>query len=80
MSYQPSCVVTSILGAPPGTIKPLPPSAADREAFSERLGFYLPFTEFIASGKWDVDDVLRPIYEEASEVQGREFPYPGDVE
>ena len=31
-----------------------------------------------ANGKWNVDDVLRPIYEEASEMLGREFPYPGD--
>jgi ribonuclease Z len=69
-------VVEEATWAPPGTIKPLPPSAADREAFSKRLGFDLPFTEFIASGKWDVDDVLRPIYEETSKVQGREFPYP----
>jgi hypothetical protein len=27
-----------------------------------------------------VDDVLREIYLEASEVLGREFPYPGDEE
>ena len=38
----------------------------------------LQFSDFTKSGFWDVDDVLRPIYEEASEAVGREFPYPGD--
>ena len=38
----------------------------------------LGFSDFTKSGVWDVDDVLRPIYEEASEAVGREFPYPGD--
>jgi ribonuclease Z len=36
------------------------------------------YTDFIAGGKWNVDDVIRPIYQEASEVLGREFPYPTD--
>jgi ribonuclease Z len=36
-------------------------------------------SDFIAEGRWgDVDDVLRGVYEEASEVVGREFKYPGD--
>jgi ribonuclease Z len=34
------------------------------------------YSDFIAGGKWNVDDVLRPIYEEASKAVGREFPYP----
>ena len=34
--------------------------------------------DFTKKGFWDVDDALRPIYEEASEVVGREFKYPGD--
>jgi ribonuclease Z len=34
------------------------------------------YSDFIVSGKWNVDDVLRPIYQEASEAVGREFPYP----
>jgi ribonuclease Z len=38
----------------------------------------LEYSEFIANGVWDVDDVLRPIYKEESEKAGREFPYPGD--
>ncbi len=43
---------------------------------SEQLGWEVGYTDFIANGKWDVDDVLRPIYEEASAIIGREFPYP----
>jgi ribonuclease Z len=30
----------------------------------------------IEAGRWDVDDVVRPIYEEAGEALGREFEYP----
>ena len=39
----------------------------------------LDFSDFTKSGFWNVDDVLRPIYEEASKTLGREFPYPGDA-
>ena len=38
----------------------------------------LEFSDFTKSGYLDVDDVLRAIYQEASEAVGREFPYPGD--
>lgn len=38
----------------------------------------LEFSDFTKSGYLDVDDVLRPIYQEASDAVGREFPYPGD--
>ena len=71
-------VVEEATWAPPGTIPAIPPDPADRDAASERLGWKLPYSEFIASGKWDVDDVLRPIYEEAGKALGREFKYPGD--
>ena len=64
--------------APPGTIPAQPPKPSDRDAYSERLGWKLPYSEFISSGAWEVDDVLRPIYEEAGKALGREFPYPGD--
>jgi hypothetical protein len=47
-----------------------------RRLGKQRLGWDGAFTDFIASGKWDVDDVLRPIYEEASRVMGRQFEYP----
>ena len=69
-------VVEEHTWAPPWTIAANPPDMADREAFSQRLGSEVGFSEFIASGTWDVDDVLRPIYEEASQVLGREFEYP----
>ena len=54
------------------------PLMSDRDAMSEQLGWELGYSDFIVNGKWDVDDVLRPIYEEASQALGREFPYPGD--
>jgi ribonuclease Z len=50
----------------------------DRKRFQERLGVSLDFSQFTRDGFWDVDDVLRPIYEEAGEAVGREFKYPGD--
>jgi ribonuclease Z len=64
--------------APPTTIPPEVPKPSDRDAFSQRLNWELPFSEFVINGKWEVDDVLRPIYEDASEKMGREFTYPGD--
>ena len=55
------------------------PSLEDREEFAQRTGVEVTgFSDFTESGYWDVDDVLRPIFEEASEALGREFPYPGD--
>ena len=69
-------VVEEHTWAPPGTQPAMPPTLADRKPFSEGLGVELQFSDFIASGKWNVDDVLRPIYEEAGKAQGREFPYP----
>ena len=64
--------------APPGTRAPQAPKIADRKPWEERLGVSLEFSDFTKSGFWDVDDVLRPIYQEAGEAYGREFPYPGD--
>ena len=58
-----------------------PPSLADRDEFAARAGISpddIGFSDFTKAGFWNVDDALRPIYEEASEVLGREFPYPGD--
>jgi ribonuclease Z len=54
----------------------IPPEMADRAAMSQQLGWELGYSEFIINGKWNVDDVLRPIYEEASQILGREFEYP----
>ena len=59
----------------------VPPSPKDRETFAKNYGLpqeAIGYTDFIAKGKWNVDDVLRPIYEEASKALGREFPYPED--
>jgi ribonuclease Z len=53
-----------------------PPNMADRAAMSQQLGWEIGYSDFIQNGGFDVDDVLRPIYEEASQVLGREFPYP----
>ena len=52
------------------------PSMADREAMSEKLGAEIGYTDFIIDGKWNVDDVLMPIYEEAGQALGRTFAYP----
>ena len=65
--------------APPQVKPSEPPTDADRQSFSQRSGVpveAISYSDFIAAGKWNVDDVLRPIYQEASEAVGREFPYP----
>ncbi len=67
--------------APPLGAPAKPPSLEDRTAFAKKAGLStgsLSFSDFTQSGFMDVDDVLRPIYEEASKVLGREFKYPGD--
>lgn len=59
----------------------LPLDMADREAFSKRVNWEIGYSEFIANGTWDdVDEVLRPIYEDASKTFGRDFPYPENTE
>ncbi|WP_425045796.1 guanitoxin biosynthesis MBL fold metallo-hydrolase GntH [Primorskyibacter sp. S87] len=63
--------------APPLGAPAEPPLESDKTAMAEKLGVEtIAFSPFIAGGVWNVDDVLRPIFEEASEVFGREFPYP----
>lgn len=65
--------------APPLASPAQPPSLEDRVAFAKRNGLYqkkVGFSDFTRSGSWNVDDVLRPIYQEASQKLGREFPYP----
>jgi ribonuclease Z len=53
------------------------PDYADRDEISKRVNWKVGYSDFITSGKWDdVDEVLRPIYEEASKAAGREFKYP----
>ena len=68
--------------APPLGAPAQPPSLDDRKAFLKKTGLKeAGFSKFTTDGKWNVDDVLEPIYKEASEVIGREFKYPagGDV-
>lgn len=71
-------VVEERTWAPPGVIPAEPPKASDRDKYSERLNWKLPYSDYIVNGKWDVDDVLRPIFEEASKATGQDYPYPGD--
>jgi ribonuclease Z len=57
----------------------LPGDPADKQAWAKELGLdSLDYSDFISEGKMDVSDVIRPIYKDASEALGREFPYPGD--
>ena len=51
---------------PPAAYPPEPVSAEDRIGYSAE----------IEAGRWNVDDVVRPIYEEAGEALGRKFEYP----
>jgi ribonuclease Z len=71
-------VVEERTWAPPSTRAPQPPKMEDRKPWEEKLGTSLEFSDFTKDGFWDVDDVLKPIFKEAEEVQGREFPYPGE--
>lgn len=67
--------------APPLAAPAEAPAPEDITAFAESVGLDpadVGFSEFTQGGFWDVDDVLRPIFEEASEALGQEFPYPGD--
>ncbi|WP_170552735.1 guanitoxin biosynthesis MBL fold metallo-hydrolase GntH [Ruegeria atlantica] len=63
--------------APPLAAPAEPPNVEDKTAMADKLGVEtLDFSDFVAGGVWDVEDVLRPIYEEASEALGQDFPYP----
>ncbi len=65
--------------APPLAAPAKPLSLDDRKAFAKEYGLdqkKVGFSDFTSSGYWNVDDVLRPIYEEASKALGRDFPYP----
>jgi ribonuclease Z len=61
--------------APPLAAPAELPKQEDKTAMAEKLGVEtIDFSDFTKAGFWDVDDVLRPIYEEASQAVGREFP------
>jgi ribonuclease Z len=65
--------------SPPLAAPAEPPKMEDRAAFAKIVGLSeesMKFSDFTNAGFWNVDDALRPIYQEASEVLGREFPYP----
>ncbi len=67
--------------SPPLASPAQPPRPDDKQRYAEMQGMSiesLEFSDFTKSGFLDVDDVLRPIYEDASKAMGREFPYPGD--
>ena len=69
-------VVEEHTWAPPLARPAIPPKPEDRKPVEEKLGTSLEFSDFTKSGFWNVDDVLKPIYEEAGKAVGREFPYP----
>ncbi|MGI9372016.1 MAG: guanitoxin biosynthesis MBL fold metallo-hydrolase GntH [Hyphomicrobiales bacterium] len=53
------------------------PKEEDKTNFAKSIGLdSVDFSDFTKSGFWDVDDVLKPIYEEAGKALGREFNYP----
>jgi ribonuclease Z len=65
--------------APPLARPAMAPKPEDKETFAKNHGLRvddLQYSKFIKSGYMDVDDVLRPIYQEASEALGRHFEYP----
>lgn len=65
--------------APPLARPAVPPKPDDKKRYAEKTGMSLEsleFSDFTKSGYLDIDDVLRPIYKEASDAVGREFPYP----
>jgi ribonuclease Z len=78
-------VVEEATWAPPLVGAPEPPGGdPDRQKFSKSRGVpveALLYSDFIVGGRWgEVDEALRGVYKEASEVLGREFPYPADQE
>ncbi len=65
--------------APPTTRPAQAPTKDDRGKFAQKKGLpadSLGFTDYISNGKWNVDDVLKPIYDEAGQALGKEFSYP----
>jgi ribonuclease Z len=73
-------VVEEHTWAPPLVSKPELPQKDDRANYGEEMGVAvesLGYSDFIKEGRWgEVDEVLRGVYEEASEKLGRKFEYP----
>ena len=63
--------------APPLARPAEPPNPQDKVDFAKSIGLEtIDFSDFTKAGFWDVDDVLKPIYEDAGKALGREFNYP----
>ena len=77
-------VVEEATWSPPSAIATQPPNKADLDKFAADNGIpteAVQYSDFIAGGVWgEVEEVLRGIYKEASEVLGKEFVYPVDKE
>jgi ribonuclease Z len=73
-------VVEERTWAPPLVNKPELPQEGDREKYSEEMGVpndAMGYSDSIKGGRWgEVDEVLRGVYEEASEALGKKFEYP----
>jgi ribonuclease Z len=74
-------VVEEATWAPPLVGAAMPPGGdADRQKFSENSGVPIDalfYSDFISGERWtEVDEVLRGVYQEASDALGKEFPYP----
>lgn len=72
-------VVEEHTWVPPLSAEAIPPGENDRETFSKKQGIpvdVIGYSDFISDGRMNVDEVLEPIWDEASEKLGREFEYP----
>ena len=61
---------------PPLATPAIAPDINDRKKLSEELNAPVGYSPEIEGGKLNMDDVIRPIFEVASEVLGRDFEYP----
>jgi len=73
-------VVEEHTWAPPLVSKPELPKKDDKEKYGKEMGVAndaMGYSDFIKGGRWgDVDEALRGVYKEASEVLGKKFEYP----
>lgn len=73
-------VVEEHTWSPPAGSPAQPPKDSDKAQFSKDAGVppeAMVYSDFIKAGVWTgVDEVLRGVYQEASEALGRKFPYP----
>ena len=73
-------VVEERTWAPPLVNKPELPQKGDKDKYSKEMGVpndAMGYSDSIKGGRWgEVDEVLRGVYEEASEALGKKFEYP----